>query len=105
MIRFRREFYLVPLLVALVAGSISAQDSADLVLRGGKIVTVDDAQPLARALAVRGDRIVAVGKLADMVVLSNDILTCPADEILQTKVVTTIVAGQVAFADSGSPSE
>lgn len=61
MIRFRQKFYIVPLLVAFVAVSISAQDSADLVLRGGKIVTVDDAQPLAEALAVRGDRIVAVG--------------------------------------------
>ena len=34
---------------------------ADLVLRGGRIVTVDDARPEARALAVNGDRIVAIG--------------------------------------------
>lgn len=61
MIRFRREFHVVLLLVAFVAVPISAQDLADLVLRGGKIVTVDDARPHAQALAVRGDRIVAVG--------------------------------------------
>src|SRR6266576_2226917 len=34
---------------------------ADLVVRGGKIVTVDDARPEAQAIAVRGDTIVAVG--------------------------------------------
>jgi predicted amidohydrolase YtcJ len=34
---------------------------ADLVLRNGKIVTVDESKPEAQALAVRGDTIVAVG--------------------------------------------
>ncbi len=61
MIRFWRELYIILLLVACVSRAISAQESADLVLRGGKIVTVDDARPHAQALAVRGDRIIAVG--------------------------------------------
>jgi len=34
---------------------------ADLVLRNGKIVTVDESRPVAEALAVSGDTIVAVG--------------------------------------------
>jgi predicted amidohydrolase YtcJ len=34
---------------------------ADLVLRGGKVVTVDEALPVADALAVRGSEIAAVG--------------------------------------------
>jgi predicted amidohydrolase YtcJ len=34
---------------------------ADLVLRGGKIATVDDKRPTAEAMAVKGDRILAVG--------------------------------------------
>ncbi len=34
---------------------------ADLVLTGGRIVTVDSARPEAQALAITGDRIVAVG--------------------------------------------
>jgi predicted amidohydrolase YtcJ len=34
---------------------------ADLVLRGGKVVTVDDAIPEAQAIAVTADRILAVG--------------------------------------------
>jgi len=38
-----------------------AAPPADLVLRGGKIVTADDARPEAQALAARGDTIVALG--------------------------------------------
>jgi predicted amidohydrolase YtcJ len=39
----------------------------------------------------------AVGKLADLVVLSGDLLTMPADEIPSVRVETTIVGGQVAY--------
>jgi predicted amidohydrolase YtcJ len=39
----------------------TTQQPATLVLRGGKIVTVDDAKPEAQAIAVRGDTIVALG--------------------------------------------
>ena len=35
--------------------------AADLVLRNGKIATVDEARPTAQALAIRGDTIAAVG--------------------------------------------
>jgi len=38
-----------------------------------------------------------VGKLADITVLTRDILTIPADEILQTEVAYTIVGGQVLY--------
>jgi predicted amidohydrolase YtcJ len=39
---------------------------ADLVLRGGKIVTMEDARPEVQALAVRGDTIVALGSDQDV---------------------------------------
>jgi predicted amidohydrolase YtcJ len=39
---------------------------ADLVIRGGKIVTVDEAKPEAQAMAVSGDTIVAVGSNQEM---------------------------------------
>ena len=38
-----------------------------------------------------------VGKLADITVLSRDIMTVPEDEIPATDVVYTIVGGKVAF--------
>lgn len=39
----------------------------------------------------------AVGKLADITVLSKDIMTVPEDEIPSTRVIYTIVGGKVAF--------
>jgi predicted amidohydrolase YtcJ len=52
---------------AMVAAALTAacggpaREPADLVLRGGKIVTVDEARPEAQAVAIKGERIVAVG--------------------------------------------
>jgi predicted amidohydrolase YtcJ len=41
------------------------------------------------------------GKLADMVVISKDYLTCPEDEIKDIEALRTIVDGEVVFeADS-----
>ncbi|HSH44644.1 MAG TPA: amidohydrolase, partial [Longimicrobiales bacterium] len=44
----------------------AAAEPADLVLTNGRIVTVDDAVPEAEAVAIRGDRIIAVGSAAEM---------------------------------------
>lgn len=40
---------------------------------------------------------ISQGKLADLVVLSQDILTCPEDEILKTEVLMTYVGGKLVF--------
>jgi predicted amidohydrolase YtcJ len=39
---------------------------ADLVLTNGKVVTMEDELPEAQAIAMRGDRIIALGRAADM---------------------------------------
>lgn len=44
----------------------TALDSADLVLMGGKIQTLDAAKPVAEAVAVRNGRIIAVGSETDV---------------------------------------
>ena len=46
---------------AVVACSGPSVEMADMVLRNGTIVTVDEAVPEVEALAVRGDRIIALG--------------------------------------------
>jgi len=38
-----------------------------------------------------------VGKLGDIVVLSNNLLTCEADAIPTTEVMMTIVSGEIKF--------
>jgi len=49
------------------AGAMHAQQAPpDLILSNGKIVTVDDRFTIAQAVAVRGDRIVAVGANAEI---------------------------------------
>ncbi len=49
-------------LASLVAGSCGAPvEPADLVLRGGRVITGDDSVPDGQALAARGGRVVAVG--------------------------------------------
>jgi hypothetical protein len=39
-----------------------------------------------------------VGKYADLIIIDRDILSCPVDEILRTKVLGTFVGGQLVFA-------
>jgi predicted amidohydrolase YtcJ len=48
------------------AATVAADQAADTIYRGGDIVTVNDAQPTAEAVAVKDGKIVAVGNLADV---------------------------------------
>jgi predicted amidohydrolase YtcJ len=57
-----------PLAIATLVGIAGAsmlvraqQQTADIVLTGGKVITVDDRFSIAQAVAIRGDRIIAVG--------------------------------------------
>jgi predicted amidohydrolase YtcJ len=57
---------------AMIAPVVLAQQpSADLILTNGKIITVDDRFSIAQAIAVRGDRIIAVGTTADITKLAG----------------------------------
>jgi predicted amidohydrolase YtcJ len=58
-------------LAAFAPAAIGAQVKADLVLVNGKIYTVDNARPIASALAVRGGRVLFVGSNAEARVLAN----------------------------------
>jgi predicted amidohydrolase YtcJ len=61
MIRFLLAICLLLLLGVSIARANEPKPPADLVVLNGKVWTVDPAKPLAGALAVVGDRIVAVG--------------------------------------------
>lgn len=54
----------VSALVMAAALPAAAADYADLIFTGGKVITVDAAETVATGVAVRGDRIVAVGDVA-----------------------------------------
>ncbi len=49
-----------------VAPAVRQEAPATLVVTNGRILTVEDSLPEAQAIAVRGDRIVALGSAADM---------------------------------------
>ncbi len=63
--------YFIP--AAMFAGILAAlsviggaqKDSADLILKNGNIYTVNDAQPKAEAVAVKGSKIVFAGSNKD----------------------------------------
>lgn len=52
-------------LLALACTSQSPENPADLILVNGNVYTLDESRPTAEAIAVRGDRIVAVGTNAE----------------------------------------
>ncbi|HEX9269208.1 MAG TPA: amidohydrolase [Candidatus Limnocylindria bacterium] len=51
--------------------SAGSDRPADLVLHGGRVWTVDPARPEADAVAVRGDRVVALGRSSDLLRLQG----------------------------------
>ena len=59
----------------LVVGAVSLlraqQGAPDLILTNGKVITVDERFTIAQALAIRGDRIVAVGTTQDVARLAG----------------------------------
>ena len=57
----RRTGLLGILVFASLAWGCSSVEPADLVVLGGKVVTLDESVPEAQGLAIRGDRIVALG--------------------------------------------
>jgi len=68
-----KRLMLKPLLLGLITAAAGAavslhaqQTPADLVLTNGKIITVDGKFTIAQAVAVRGDRLIAVGSNADI---------------------------------------
>ena len=63
-----------------VAACQPSVDPADVVLRNGKVVTVDDVVAEGEAVAIRGDRIVAVGRDAEI-----DRYVGPATEVLDVE--------------------
>jgi predicted amidohydrolase YtcJ len=53
-------------MAATQAAAFAPPDRVDLIFHGGPIYTADEASPVVEAVGVLGDRIVAVGRLADV---------------------------------------
>lgn len=79
--------FLIATVSAVLAGCTSAPqiEPATMVLRDGKIVTMDPAKPEVRAMAVRGDRIVALGTMAEIAPYVG-----PATEVVDLSGLTAV---------------
>ena len=67
----RRISIVVGVLLAIVSVVGAQQPQVDLVLSNGKIITVDERFTIAQAVAIAGDRVVAVGTNQDMLRLAG----------------------------------
>jgi predicted amidohydrolase YtcJ len=79
--------------------AIAAEGPADVILSGGKVVTVDDKFSIAQAVAVRGDRILAVGSAQDI-----DRLAGPATRRIDLRgqtVVPGLIDNHAHFMEEG----
>jgi predicted amidohydrolase YtcJ len=59
-----------------------------------RLYTINNAY-LGREETVKGT--LEAGKLADLILIDRDVLTCQADDIRETKVLLTVVGGRVVF--------
>jgi predicted amidohydrolase YtcJ len=71
----RSPLILILFAALLPVSAALSQEVADTIYFGGPILTMNDAEPTAEAVAVRSGRIVAVGSLADLGKYRNDATT------------------------------
>lgn len=69
--RRHRSFFWPSLFLLTASVFLSAAEPPDLILRNAKVVTVDAKFTLAQAVAVRGDKLLAVGSNADIAKLAG----------------------------------
>lgn len=69
-------------LLTATGAATAARPAADIILHNGNIITLNDAQPQASALAISGSRIVAIGMIRRQM---NGAATIPVPSIYRVK--------------------
>ena len=67
-----QRFFLTVVIACFSGMTGYAADPADAIYHGGDVVTIDDKNPTAEAVAIKGGKIVAVGKKDDVLKLKGD---------------------------------
>jgi predicted amidohydrolase YtcJ len=91
---------LVTALLPLVCAPLALAQTADIALVNGHVITVDPRQPRAEALAIQGDRILAVGTNVEITALTHS-----GTEVIDLQghtVVPGLVDGHLHFAGLGA---
>lgn len=68
----KNQILLIALLLLSLTANVAAQKKANLIITNAKVITLDDAQPQAQAIAINGDKIVAVGTTAQVLKYKNN---------------------------------
>ena len=68
----RKVILTLALALTGMSSPVQAQEPADSIYTGGVILTIDESQPRAEAVAVRDGKIVAVGNLSDVTRLRGE---------------------------------
>ncbi len=76
------------------SGQVVGPEEAISVMDAIRVYTLNGAY-LAKEEEIKGS--IEAGKLADLIVLDRDILSIPSDEIIDVKVLTTIVGGKIVY--------
>src|SRR5262245_39099860 len=63
--------FVVPVLAASMMAAQAPSERADVILRGGPVITLDAADRVAEAVAVKGNRILATGSNGDLQALAG----------------------------------
>lgn len=64
--------YVIAILALCLGLSVSAQKKATLIITNAKVVTLNDANPKAQAVAINGDKIIAVGSTSEVLRYKNN---------------------------------
>jgi predicted amidohydrolase YtcJ len=57
----KKAMFIITLILSIMSASCGTKEKADLVILNGKVLTIDKASPMAEAIAIKGEYIVAVG--------------------------------------------
>jgi predicted amidohydrolase YtcJ len=60
-----KRLFAVPMVFVMLS-ACSPPETADIILTDGQVYTLDEAQPWAEAVAIRGERILAVGSNSEV---------------------------------------
>lgn len=68
---FKKSIFLFLSIISLLSSPLFSQEKADLILYNGKVITVDSQDNIYEAIAVKDDKIIAVGTNAEILALQD----------------------------------
>jgi len=71
----------LPIIIMIIISSYNKKEKADLVIINGKVLTIDNDNPIAEAIAVKGEKIIAVGTTKEI----SSLVSKDATKIIDAK--------------------